>query len=145
MDAKYLEVELTESTLMENKDIAKSILERLKEMGLTIAIDDFGTGYSSLAYLKSFPIDILKIDRSFINDIITDPNDAAITRAIVAMAHGLELKVVAEGVETEEQLKFLQAIGCNQYQGFLFSRPLPAAELAALLLAESTTRTRHSL
>ena len=145
MDAKYLEVELTESTLMENKDIAKSILERLKEMGLTIAIDDFGTGYSSLAYLKSFPIDILKIDRSFINDIITDPNDAAITRAIVAMAHGLELKVVAEGVETEEQLKFLQAIGCNQYQGFLFSRPLPAAELAALLLAESATRTRRNL
>ena len=145
LDAKYLEVELTESTLMENKDIAKSILERLKEMGLTIAIDDFGTGYSSLAYLKSFPIDILKIDRSFINDIITDPNDAAITRAIVAMAHGLELKVVAEGVETEEQLKFLQAIGCNQYQGFLFSRPLPAAELAALLLAESATKTRRNL
>ncbi len=133
LEAKYLEVELTESILMENKEVAREILEELKKQGLTIAIDDFGTGYSSLAYLKSFPIDILKIDRTFVRDISTDPNDAAIIRAIVALAKTLELKVVAEGIETEEQLTFLQQLDCDEYQGFFFSRPLPAAEFAELL------------
>ncbi len=135
LDPKYLEVELTESTLMENKDIANKILEQLRALSITIAIDDFGTGYSSLAYLKTFPIDTLKIDRSFVNDITTDPNDAAIVRAIIAMAHSLELKVIAEGVETEDQLDFLRNLDCNEYQGFLFSRPLPAEELALLVKA----------
>ncbi len=137
LDAKYLEVELTESALMENKDVARTILERLKALNLTIAIDDFGTGYSSLSYLKTFPIDTLKIDRSFVRDITTDPNDAAITRAIVAMAQSLELEVIAEGVETEEQLRFLKDLGCNEYQGFLFSRPLPADEFTDLLQSRS--------
>jgi predicted signal transduction protein with EAL and GGDEF domain len=136
LDPKYLEVELTESTMMENKEVVREILEELKALGLTIAIDDFGTGYSSLAYLKTFPIDTLKIDRTFVRDISTDPNDAAITRAIVAMAHSLELEVIAEGVETGEQLDFLQELGCNEYQGFYFSRPLPAPEFAELLKKE---------
>ncbi len=136
LDAKFLEVELTESTLMTNKDVVREILEELKALGLTIAIDDFGTGYSSLAYLKTFPIDTLKIDRTFVRDISSNPNDAAITRAIVAMAQSLELNVVAEGVETEAQLNFLQDLGCNDYQGFFFSRPLPADEFIELLKKE---------
>lgn len=140
IDPQYLEVELTESALIENNDIAKAILQKLKNLGLGISIDDFGTGYSSLAYLKSFPIDALKIDRSFIQDISSDPNDTAIIRAIVAMAHSLELRVVAAGVETEEQFGFLQRIGCEIVQGYLFSNPLQADDFAKLLPEHSETQ-----
>lgn len=137
LEPKYLEVEITEGTLIENKDEVKSTLQLLKDLGLTIAIDDFGTGYSSLAYLKTFPIDTLKIDQSFVRDISSDPNDAAITKAIVAMAHSLDLNVIAEGVETNDQLDFLRELGCSNVQGFLFSRPLPADEFAVLLMKET--------
>lgn len=133
LDPQFLEVELTESALMENKEDARVVLQHLKDLGLTIAIDDFGTGYSSLSYLKNFPIDTLKVDRSFVRDIHSDPNDAAIIRAIVAMALELELNVIAEGVESLEQLEFLRKLGCKQVQGFFFSRPLPAHEFAELL------------
>jgi diguanylate cyclase (GGDEF)-like protein len=133
LDPGYLEFELTESSLMESSQAAKAVLQQLKQMGCCIAIDDFGTGYSSLNYLKAFPIDTLKIDRSFVSDLASDPNDAAIIRAIVALARNLELNVVAEGVETEEQLGFLSALGCRKVQGFLFSPALESERFAALL------------
>jgi EAL domain-containing protein (putative c-di-GMP-specific phosphodiesterase class I) len=100
-------------------------------MGISISIDDFGTGYSSLGYLKRFPLDALKIDRAFISEVTENPEDAAIVRAILAMAHALRLKVVAEGVETEKQLGFLRKIGCDEVQGYLLSKPLPADDFAA--------------
>ncbi|HTP66045.1 MAG TPA: EAL domain-containing protein [Geobacteraceae bacterium] len=133
LDPRLLELELTESVLMKNAREAAQTLKALKEMGLNIAIDDFGTGYSSLSYLMRFPLDTLKIDQSFIREIPADSDSTAIIRAIIALAHSLKLRVVAEGVETETQLDFLRANGCNALQGFLFSRPLPAAEVARLI------------
>ncbi len=127
------EVELTESALMENVENNIQILRSLKEMGLKISIDDFGTGYSSLSYLKRFPIDTIKIDQSFIRDLATDLDDAAIVTAIIAMARSLGFRVIAEGVETEAQLKFLCQHGCDEIQGFYFSRPLPVAEAAEFI------------
>ena len=132
--AHWLEVELTESSLMENTQHTIASLQRLRAMGVKISIDDFGTGYSSLAYLRRFPIDTLKIDIAFIREVTSNPQDAAITRTIIELAHSLELRVVAEGVESQAQLAFLKAAGCDQIQGYLFSRPLPMLELERLLL-----------
>lgn len=130
---EYLELEITESGLMDNHQYAMSILNNLHNQGVHLAIDDFGTGYSSLAYLKYFPIDVLKIDKTFIDDIPFLQGDMAITATIIAMAHHLGFKVLAEGVETPEQLAFLQEHGCDRYQGYLFSKPLPADDFAKLL------------
>ena len=127
-----LELELTESSVMHDPEFASGVLSRLKSMGIKISIDDFGTGFSSLASLKRLPIDALKIDRSFVRDITSDTDDAALVMAIITLAHNLRLKVIAEGVETEDQLKFLQLLRCDEIQGFLFSKPLPADALASL-------------
>jgi diguanylate cyclase (GGDEF)-like protein len=133
LDPRYLELELTESMIMQDALHTRRTLEALKEMGAHLSIDDFGTGYSSLSYLRSFPIDTLKIDRSFVADITTEPDNGAIVAAIIAMARSLKLSVVGEGVETEEQRAFLQLHGCNLAQGFLFCHPLPADELESWL------------
>ncbi len=138
LDPKWLELELTESMLMKEADAhgvdtMLDTLLKLKDMGVRLAIDDFGTGYSSLAYLKRFPLDTLKIDRSFVKDLPRVAEDSAIAKAIIHMAHSLKLAVVAEGVETDQQLAFLRQHGCDLVQGFLFSRPVPADEFAALL------------
>ncbi|MDO8682181.1 MAG: EAL domain-containing protein [Armatimonadota bacterium] len=135
LDAKYLELELTESTLMQNPALATTILGVLRSKGVRISIDDFGTGYSSLSYLKRFPTDAVKIDQSFIREIATNSDDAAIAKAIVAMAHSLKLKVVAEGVETLEQLQFLRSLKCDEIQGYFISRPEPADSIERLLIA----------
>jgi diguanylate cyclase (GGDEF)-like protein/PAS domain S-box-containing protein len=128
-----LELELTESTIMSNAEETIAILKELKAMGISLAIDDFGTGYSSLSYLKHFPIDRLKIDRSFVCDITTNPDDAAIADAIIAMAHSLKLKVTAEGVEMQEQLSYLTDRNCDEMQGYFLSHPVSAAEFAAFV------------
>src|SRR5688572_5611345 len=133
LDARLLELEITESMVMRNPAHAVTLLDRLKATGVRLSIDDFGTGYSSLSYLKRFPIDNVKIDRSFIQDLPGDGEDAAITRAIIAMAHGLRLGVVAEGVETDKQRQFLRQHGCVEMQGFLVSKPLGADDFARLL------------
>jgi diguanylate cyclase (GGDEF)-like protein/PAS domain S-box-containing protein len=128
-----LEVEITESLLMQDLDETAATLDGLAELGIKVAMDDFGTGYSSLSYLKRLPIDTLKIDQSFVRDIITDPDDAAIVQAIIAMAHNLGIKVVAEGVETTEQLAFLRRHRCDGIQGYIISGPLPPKDFEALL------------
>jgi EAL domain-containing protein (putative c-di-GMP-specific phosphodiesterase class I) len=130
VDPKLLEFEITESTLMEHGESTSAALRALKDLGISISIDDFGTGYSNLGYLKRFLVDTLKIDISFIRDVTTNPDDAAIAIAIINMAHSLRLKVVAEGVEKQEQLEFLRIHGCDEVQGYLLSRPLPANEIA---------------
>jgi EAL domain-containing protein (putative c-di-GMP-specific phosphodiesterase class I) len=126
LEPNNLEVEITESIAMESAEIVVANLNLLRTMGVHIAIDDFGTGYSSMSYLKSFPITSLKIDRSFVTDLATSRADAGIVRAIVEMAHGSSLSVIAEGVETQEQFHYLQRYGCDEMQGYWVSRPLPA-------------------
>jgi diguanylate cyclase (GGDEF)-like protein len=133
LTASDLELEITESMVMNDPEQAVSILRRLKELGIRVAIDDFGTGYSSLAYLKRFPIDSVKVDRSFVEDIPEDVNSMAIAQAVIAMAHSLRLKVVAEGVESEAQLSFLRGEGCDEIQGHYFSEARAASELSEIM------------
>jgi diguanylate cyclase (GGDEF)-like protein len=134
-----LELEITESIAMQGVDRTLAMLHELKSLGVKLAMDDFGTGYSSLAYLKRFPLDILKVDQSFVRNAISDHGDAAIVRTVVAMAHSFGMKVIAEGVETEAHLTFLSGLGCEYYQGYLFSKPLPAQDVARLLSGESSS------
>jgi len=129
LPAEYLELEITETSAMEHAGESINLMNRLNSMGVSLAIDDFGTGYSSLAYLKRFPIQKLKIDRSFINDVATDSNDAAIAKSIISLAHNMGLKVVAEGVEDKHQMEWLRARGCDQAQGYYYSQPISASQM----------------
>ena len=134
--AALLELEITESALAEREDEALLTMRRLRDLGLRLAVDDFGAGYSSLAQLKRFPIDVLKIDQGFVRDIPQSSDDMAISAAIIAMGHSMDLRVLAEGVETAEQLAFLRERGCDSYQGYFCSRPVPAEAFAALVRAQ---------
>lgn len=140
-----LELELTESMMMEDIDTVVPQLNKIKTMGIRISIDDFGTGYSSLSYLRQFPIGMLKIDQSFVRDVSHNPDAAAIARAIINMAHSLRLDVIAEGVETEEQLEFLKHHQCNEIQGYLFSKPLPEEQLTSLLREGRLLVIKHDI
>ncbi len=131
--ARYLELEVTEGVLMEDAESTDAVLQELKTMGVHLAVDDFGTGYSSLSYLQQFPIDVLKIDKSFVHRITSDPDGSSIVSAIIDMGKNLKQRVIAEGIETEEQRAFLQAHHCAEGQGNLFSRPLAATQFAHLL------------
>jgi EAL domain-containing protein (putative c-di-GMP-specific phosphodiesterase class I) len=133
MDPQSLELELTESVLMNRAESTAVILQTLREKGIRVTIDDFGTGYSSLSYLRKFPVDALKIDQSFIRHISSASNDTILLAAVISMARNLKLRVVAEGVETLEELRFLCAHKCDEAQGYYFSRPLPARKFAKLL------------
>ena len=139
-----LELEITESMLMENMDKAIDNLHQLKELGISLSIDDFGTGYSSLSYLKTLPVHLVKVDRSFVKDIPDDKDDMEITAAVIAMAHKLNYKVVAEGLETQEQLEFLQECQCDYGQGFMFSRPLPAEEVKVFCLNQKEQQSKYA-
>jgi EAL domain-containing protein (putative c-di-GMP-specific phosphodiesterase class I) len=139
---QYLELELTESLLLANADVTLSVIQELKAMGLTLAIDDFGTGYSSFNYLRQFGVSKLKIDRSFIRDVAVNPDDAAITTAIVSMAKSLNLKVIAEGVEDEAQMSFLRAHQCDEIQGYYFSKPLAVDKVADKLRGDYPEHVR---
>jgi diguanylate cyclase len=132
-DCRLLDLEVTESTIMKNPEKGVETLRKLQALGIKISLDDFGTGYSSLSYLKRLPIDILKIDKSFIDDVTENTDDAALVEAIIALAHNLKLKVIAEGVEREDQLQRLHELDCDEWQGFLFSKPLPAKDFNELL------------
>ena len=133
LEPSMLELEMTEGIAMENSDRTISVLNQLHGLGVSLSIDDFGTGYSSLSYLKRFKIDTLKIDQSFVRDLGRDPEDAAIVTAIIAMAHSLGFRTIAEGVETQEQLNFLREKQCDEIQGYFFSKPVPAEEFVQLL------------
>src|SRR5229473_449864 len=139
LEARYLGLELTEGVLMEDAESTAAVLQELKVMGVHLAVDDFGTGYSSLSYLQQFPIDVLKIDQSFVHQITADPDDSTIVSAIINMGKSLKHLVVAEGIETQGQLAFLQALSCAEGQGYLFSRPLAADQFAHLLQTSTTT------
>jgi EAL domain-containing protein (putative c-di-GMP-specific phosphodiesterase class I) len=145
VDPRLIELEITESSLMSNTEDAARTLEYLSNLGVPISIDDFGTGYSSLSYLKRFPLDALKIDRSFVRDLTTDKEDATITRAVISMARSLGLKAIAEGVETEGQLAFLIENGCDQIQGYYYSRPLAADECTTWLGLEPRLRVTRQV
>ena len=143
--SKYIELEITESMVMHDPTGAVALIRQLKEAGVRIAMDDFGTGYSSLAYLKRFPIDSLKVDRSFIADVPNDGGNVAITQAIIGMARTLSLTVIAEGVETASQFNVLRSRGCDEVQGYYFSPPVPFHEATALLQQSSATVERADL
>ena len=143
LDPKFLELELTESVLMKHAESTEVILKTLRARGVQLAVDDFGTGYSSLSYLRRFAIDALKIDQSFVRQITTAASETTIVTAVISMGRSLNLRVVAEGVETLEELAFLQAHQCDQAQGYYFSRPVVAAQFAELLKTQSA-RTSHS-
>jgi EAL domain-containing protein (putative c-di-GMP-specific phosphodiesterase class I) len=130
-----LVVEITESMIMEDAEYNVDVLRRLKDLGVRVAVDDFGTGYSNLAYLKRFPMDMVKIDKSFVDGLGEKPEDTAIVEAVISLAHALGLRTVAEGIETTEQLKRLRDLGCELGQGYYFSGALPAHEASGLLLA----------
>ena len=138
LDPSLLELELTESILMNDIQETVSTLERIRDAGISLAMDDFGTGYCSLSYLKRFPLSTIKIDRSFVMDLENDHDDAAICSAIIAMAHSLNMKVVAEGVETQAQLNYLSCEGCDVIQGFFISKPIPAKIFEEKFLAKET-------
>jgi diguanylate cyclase (GGDEF)-like protein len=144
-DPRLLEFEITESVVMTNPGKALELLQHIKDHGITLAIDDFGTGHSSLAYLKRFPVDSVKIDHTFVRDIAIDPNDVAIIKAIIALGHSLDLKVVAEGVESASQLELLRRFHCDEFQGFLFSRAVPAAEFERLLMSPARSTAKDPL
>jgi EAL domain-containing protein (putative c-di-GMP-specific phosphodiesterase class I) len=133
LDPRCLELELTESVLTKHVESTAATLQALREKGVRVALDDFGTGYSSLSYLRKFPIDALKIDQSFVRQITTTPDDTTIVTAIIGMGRSLKLRVVGEGVETKEELAFLQAQRCDQAQGYYFSRPVVPSQFAKLL------------
>jgi EAL domain-containing protein (putative c-di-GMP-specific phosphodiesterase class I) len=139
-DPSRLKLELTESLLVDDMTLIIDKMTQLRLHGVSFSLDDFGTGYSSLAYLRRLPLDQLKIDQSFVRDVLTDPNDAVIARTIIGLGRSLGLNVIAEGVETAEQRDFLLAQGCLSYQGYFFSRPLPLAQLEPLLLHSATVR-----
>jgi len=139
LSPQYLEIELTESLLLSNADVTSRGLRELKAMGLKLAIDDFGTGYSSLSYLRHFPVNKLKIDRSFIKTVPVSPDDAAITAAIISMAKNLNLRVIAEGVETGEQMAFLRAHECDEIQGYYYSKPLKLEEVCPMAKSRCIT------
>jgi diguanylate cyclase (GGDEF)-like protein len=136
LDPTCLGLELTETSIMENTKSAGKLLEQIRKLGVTVAIDDFGTGYSSLSYLKRLPIDTVKLDRSFVMGAATDPDDAALVMAIVTLAHNLRLRVIAEGVETDEQVTFLRLLGCDEAQGYLFGKPMPPEVFESLLAVD---------
>ena len=137
LEAKYLELELTESLIMQDVQLAIATMKELRGLGIQLSIDDFGTGYSSLSALKTFPVSRLKIDKSFIDGIPADENDKAVAGAVISLGQTLNLRVIAEGVETEEQAAFLRNVNCDEMQGFLFSKPLPAQEIEELLRTKS--------
>ena len=140
--ASRLEIEITESILVQDLEKTLAILTALKDAGVRISVDDFGTGFSSLSYLKRFPLDRLKIDQSFIRDLVTNRDDQAIAAATINLGHSLGLAVIAEGVETENQLEILRSLGCNEAQGYLFARPMPADELEQFLHTHAARRTQ---
>jgi len=140
LESDCLGLELTETSIIENAESAAELLTELRKLGVSVAIDDFGTGYSSLSYLKQLPIDTVKLDRSFVNDATTNPDDAALVMAVVTLAHNLRLKVIAEGVETEEQMNFLRLLRCDEGQGYLFSKPVPANVFEGLVVSESRVK-----
>ena len=133
LDGKYLELEITESVIMNDRIKSIEALHKLAAMGISLSIDDFGTGYSSLSYLKKLPVDSIKIDQSFICDIPDDKDDEAIAKSIIALGQSLHLKIIAEGVEHQDQLNFLRKEGCSLIQGYFFSRPITGDDMIALL------------
>jgi EAL domain-containing protein (putative c-di-GMP-specific phosphodiesterase class I) len=141
LDPRCLELELTESILMQDIEQVAIQLQQLRDLGVLISIDDFGTGFSSLNYVKRLPVDRLKVDQSFVRDLSTDPSDRAIVAAIVNLAHSLDIEVVAEGVETAEQLEFVRKSGCDEVQGYFFGRPMPAEDFENYMTPERRKAT----